>query len=166
VAQRTRLDQLLAADPELAVVWAVKELVAQLLTTRTAAQFTAEWNRLRAAVNASDLPEPAALLATLTRWKTEIRTFCLTRVTNAKTEAANLNAKNIKRRRTRLHQPPQLPGPYPPQRDRPERGVNTRPRSSTKSPQTPVRVRVLRREEGRCYFQELPVHPQLGHLTA
>ncbi len=97
VAQRTRLDQLLAADPELAVVWAVKELVAQLLTTRTAAQFTAEWNRLRAAVNASDLPEPAALLATLTRWKTEIRTFCLTPVTNAKTEAANLNAKNIKR---------------------------------------------------------------------
>ena len=39
----------------------------------------------------------AALFKTLTAWKTEIRTFCLTRVTNAKTEAANLNAKNIKR---------------------------------------------------------------------
>ena len=34
---------------------------------------------------------------TLKAWKTEIRTFCLTRVTNARTEAAKLNAKNIER---------------------------------------------------------------------
>jgi transposase len=97
VAQRSRLDQLLAADPELAVVWAVKELVAQLLAARTARDFTTEWARLEAAVAASDLPEPGALLKTLTAWKTEIRTFCLTRITNATTEALNLNAKNIKR---------------------------------------------------------------------
>ena len=37
------------------------------------------------------------MFKTLKAWKTEIRTFCLTRVTNARTEAANLNAKNIKR---------------------------------------------------------------------
>ena len=29
----------------------------------------------------------------------------------------------------------------------------------------PVRVRVLGRKEGRCFFQERPVHPQLGYLT-
>ncbi len=97
VAQRARLDQLLAADPELAVVWAIKEIVVQLLATRTVAAFDAEWARLQTAVRASTLPEPKALLRTLTGWKTEIRTFCLTRVTNARTEAANLNAKNIKR---------------------------------------------------------------------
>lgn len=48
-------------------------------------------------VSLSELPEPAALLKTLTAWKTEIREFCLTHVTNARTEAANLNAKNSKR---------------------------------------------------------------------
>ena len=97
VAQRSRLDQILAADIELAVVWAVKEIVIQLLLTRTNAAFDTEWTRLQAAVHATDLPEPAALFKTLTAWKEQIRTFCLTRVTNAKTEAANLNAKNIKR---------------------------------------------------------------------
>ena len=91
------LDQILAADVELAVVWAIKEIVIQLLATRTDAQFDSEWAPLETAVRATDLPEPAALFKTLKTWKTEIRTFCLTRVTNARTEAANLNAKNIKR---------------------------------------------------------------------
>ena len=97
IAQRTRLDQVLAADPELDTAWAVKEIVVQLLATTDADAFDAEWARLAAAVSLSALPEPAALLKTLTAWKTEIRAFCLTRVTNARTEAANLNAKNIKR---------------------------------------------------------------------
>lgn len=97
VAQRARLDQLLAADPELAVVWAIKEIVGQLLATRTESAFDAEWARLQTAVRATTLPEPKALFRTLTAWKAEIRNFCLTRVTNARTEAANLNAKNIKR---------------------------------------------------------------------
>ncbi len=96
-AQRSRLDQILAADVELAVVWAIKEITVQLLATSTSADFDAEWQQLETAVRATDLPEPAALFKTLTAWKTEIRTFCLTRVTNARTEAANLNAKNIKR---------------------------------------------------------------------
>ena len=97
LAQRSRLDQILAADAELAVVWAIKEITVQLLATRTSAEFAAEWAQLEAAVRATDLPEPAALFKTLKAWKAEIRTFCLTRVTNARTEAANLNAKNIKR---------------------------------------------------------------------
>ena len=96
-AQRSRLDAILAADVELAVVWAIKEITVQLLATCTRAGFDAEWDQLETAVRASDLPEPAALFKTLTAWKAEIRTFCLTRVTNARTEAANLNAKNIKR---------------------------------------------------------------------
>lgn len=97
VAQRSRLDQILAADVELAVVWAIKEITVQLLATCSSEDFEAEWQQLETAARASDLPEPAALFKTLTAWKAEIRTFCLTRVTNARTEAANLNAKNIKR---------------------------------------------------------------------
>ena len=31
---------------------------------------------------------------------------------------------------------------------------------------TPRRVRLLGREEGRCFFQELPIQPQLGDLAA
>jgi transposase len=96
-AQRARLDQLLAADPELAIAWAVKELVLQLLASTTENGFDAEWAQLQEAVRASELPEPHALLKTLTAWRNEIRAFCLTRVTNARTEAANLDAKNIKR---------------------------------------------------------------------
>lgn len=62
--QRVRGDGLLAADPELAVVWAIKEIVVQLLATRTVAAFDAEWARLQTAVRASTLPEPKALLRT------------------------------------------------------------------------------------------------------
>jgi transposase len=87
----------LATDDELAVVWAIKENTVQLLATCTSEDFDAEWDRLETAVRATDLPEPAALFKTLRAWKTEIRTGCLTRVTNARTEAANQNAKDIKR---------------------------------------------------------------------
>ena len=96
-AQRLRLDQILAADLELAVVWAVKETVVQLLATTTDEAFDTEWTRLATAVRATDLPEPKSLFRTLTAWRAEIRAFCLTRITNARTEAANLGAKNIKR---------------------------------------------------------------------
>ena len=75
----------------------VKEITVQLLATRTGSGFDDQWQRLETAARATDLPEPAALPKTLKACKTEIRAFCLTRVTNARTEAANLNAKNIKR---------------------------------------------------------------------
>ena len=65
VAQRSRLDQILATDVELAVVWAIKEIVVQLLTTRTDAEFDAQWAQLETAVRATDLPEPAALFKNL-----------------------------------------------------------------------------------------------------
>lgn len=43
VAQRSRLDHILAADVELAVVRAIKEITVQLLATRTGADFEAQW---------------------------------------------------------------------------------------------------------------------------
>lgn len=97
VAQRARLDALLAADEELAVAWAVKELVVQVMATSTRRAFNAAWKALQAAVAVSTLPEVHQLMKTLTAWQGEIRAFCLTRVTNARSEAANLNAKNLKR---------------------------------------------------------------------
>lgn len=96
-AQRHRLGELLAADGELAAAWAVKEFTRDLLATTTPAGFDTAWDRLDTAVALTTTPEPHALMKTLKAWKAEIRTFCLTRVSNAKTEAANLTAKNIKR---------------------------------------------------------------------
>lgn len=49
-------------------------------------------------MKASRLPEPLRLLfKTLTGGCRELLTFCLTRLTNAGTEAVNLNAKTFKR---------------------------------------------------------------------
>jgi transposase len=42
-------------------------------------------------------PETARLKTTIHRWWREIETFILTRLTNAKTEAANVTVKHIKR---------------------------------------------------------------------
>ncbi len=52
--------------------------------------FDTEWQQLETAVRATDLPEPAALFKNLKAWKAEIRTVCLTRVTNARTEDVSL----------------------------------------------------------------------------
>ena len=122
VAQRARLDQILAADPELAVVWAVKEIVVQLLATTTDSDFDTQWAHLETAVLATDLPEPAALFRTLKAWQAEIRVFCLTRVTSARDRGGEPEREEHQARRPRVRQPPQLPGPCPPRRDRQERG--------------------------------------------
>ena len=60
LAQRSRLDQILASDAELVVVWAIKEITVQLLATRTSAAFDTEWQQLETTVRATDLPEPAS----------------------------------------------------------------------------------------------------------
>jgi transposase len=95
--QRARLREVLDADLELAVVWGIKEHVRQLLAARDTATFQREWAALTKAVKATRLPEPASLFKTLTAWRRELLTFCRTRVTNARTEAANLTAKTFKR---------------------------------------------------------------------
>ena len=43
------------------------------------------------------MPETTRLRKTIDAWWPQIETFILTRVTNAKTEAANVTIKNIKR---------------------------------------------------------------------
>src|SRR5699024_9413819 len=52
---------------------------------------------LEKAARATRLPEPRTLFTTLSRWRRELLTFCRTRTTNARTEAANLTAKTFKR---------------------------------------------------------------------
>ncbi|AXH94828.1 ISL3 family transposase [Ornithinimicrobium avium] len=95
--QRSRLQEILAQDIELAVAWGIKEHVRQLLAARDTASFQRHWARLASAVRATRLPEPASLMRTLRAWRRELLTFCRSRVTNARTEAANLTAKTIKR---------------------------------------------------------------------
>ena len=97
VRQRARLTAILQQDIELAVAWGIKEHVRQLLAAPDTASFQREWARLEHAVKATRLPEPAALFKTLTAWRRELLTLCRTRVTNARTEAANLTAKTFKR---------------------------------------------------------------------
>ena len=97
VRQRTKLQEILAEDVELAVAWGIKEHVRQVLTARDTSSFQRHWARLESAVRATRLPEPVALFRTLRAWRRELLTFCRTRVTNARTEAANLTAKTIKR---------------------------------------------------------------------
>ena len=95
--QRTRLQQLPDEDIELAVAWGIKEHVRQLLAARDIASFQREWAALERAVKATRLPEPVALFKTLTAWRRELLTYCRTRITNARSEAANLKAKTFKR---------------------------------------------------------------------
>lgn len=95
--QRKRLTEVLDSDRQLALAWGVKEQVRQLLATRHVDAFHREWAYLERAVKASKLPEAERLLGTLRAWRRELLTFCRTRITNARTEAANLNAKTFKR---------------------------------------------------------------------
>jgi transposase len=97
VRQRARLTQILEQDIELAVAWGIKEHVRQLLAARDTSTFQREWAALTRAVRATRLPEPVALFKTLTAWRGELLTFARTRVTNARSEAANLTAKTFKR---------------------------------------------------------------------
>lgn len=97
VRQRERLREVLDADIELAVAWGIKEHVRQLLAARTLEVFHREWAALTRAVKATKLEEPRRLYKTLCAWRRPLLTFCRTRHTNARTEAANLTAKTFKR---------------------------------------------------------------------
>lgn len=97
VRQRARLQTILDADVELAVAWGIKEHVRQLMAARDISSFQRAWAGLQKAVRATRLPEPRTLFTTLSKWRRELLTFCRTRTTNARTEAANLTAKTFKR---------------------------------------------------------------------
>jgi transposase len=95
--QRERLTQVLALDRELAAAWAIKEAVRAVTAARSRRGFTRRWRALRELVNTAGLPEAARMLRSLQAWRRELYTFCLTRISNARTEAANLTAKTFKR---------------------------------------------------------------------
>jgi transposase len=96
-AQRGRMQEIIASDLELGVVWGIKEHVRQLLKTDHLDAFHRAWAELEHAVKATRMREAKSLFLTLKMWRKELLTFCRTRVTNARSEAANLNAKNLKR---------------------------------------------------------------------
>lgn len=97
LAQRARLEEVIAADLQLGIVWGIKEHVRQLLATQDTDTFHRAWAALEHAVKATTMAEAKSLFRTLKGWRKELLTFCRTRVTNARSEAANLNAKTLKR---------------------------------------------------------------------
>ena len=96
-AQRGRMQEIIGSDLELGVVWGIKEHVRQLLKTDHIDGFHRAWAELQNAVKATRMREAKSLFLTLKMWRKELLTFCRTRVTNARSEAANLSAKNLKR---------------------------------------------------------------------
>jgi transposase len=91
-AQRGRIQEIIATDIELGVVWGIKEHVRQLLKTDHIDAFHRAWAELEHAVKATRMFEAKSLFLTLRMWRRELLTFCRTRVTNARSEAANLSA--------------------------------------------------------------------------
>jgi transposase len=86
-------------DPtgELGAAWGVKERLRQLLATTDLAAADTARGLLGVAVVAADTDECWKLWNTINAWWEEIETFIETRVTNARTEAANTAIKQIKR---------------------------------------------------------------------
>lgn len=95
-----RLFQIFAHDDptdELGAAWGVKEHLRILLATTDLAAADTARGLLGIAVVAADTDECWKLWNTINAWWTEIETFIETRVTNARTEAANTMVKQIKR---------------------------------------------------------------------
>jgi transposase len=86
-------------DPtgELGAAWGVKERLRQLLATTDLDAADTARGLLGVAVLAADTEETWKLWNTINAWWDEIETFIETRVTNARTEAANTMVKQIKR---------------------------------------------------------------------
>ncbi len=97
---RARLDDVLAADDptkEIGAAWGVKEQLRLVLACTTLADAKAARRALNKYVGWAAMPETTRLKKTIDAWWPEIETFILTRATNARTEAANVTIKNIKR---------------------------------------------------------------------
>ena len=86
-------------DPtgELGAAWGVKERLRMLLACTNPDEAQQARMRLGVVVLAADMPETTKLWHTINDWWEEIEVFIDTRVTNAKTEAANTSVKQIKR---------------------------------------------------------------------
>ena len=97
ITQVERLKLILESDPELGVIYAIKEHVRQLLKATDVHEFQSRWAVLEKSVKATKMVEAKSLFRTLTAWRRELLVFVRTRLTNARSEAANLTAKNLKR---------------------------------------------------------------------
>ena len=100
VRGRSRLDDVLAADDptkEIGAAWGVKEQLRLLLACTRLADARAARGRFDQYVVWAAMPETTRLKKTIDAWWPEIETFTETRATNAKTEAANVTIKNLKR---------------------------------------------------------------------
>lgn len=97
IKQVERLKLILESDPELGVIYGIKEHVRQLLKTADIHEFQSRWAVLEKSVKATKMTEAKTLFRTLTAWRRELLVFVRTRLTNARSEAANLTAKNLKR---------------------------------------------------------------------
>lgn len=95
-----RLDRVFTADDptdELGAAWGVKERLRMLLACTDLEAADTARGLLGVAVLAADMPETTKLWNTINDWWDEIEVFITTRITNAKTEAANTSIKQIKR---------------------------------------------------------------------
>jgi transposase len=97
---RRRLDDVLAADDptlEISAAWGVKEQLRRLLACRSLPLARLARTRFNQYVAWAAMPETTRLKKTIDAWWPEIETFIDTRATNARTEAANVTIKNLKR---------------------------------------------------------------------
>jgi len=97
---REKLNTVLEVDDpthEIAAAGGVKEQLRRLPACTTMADATRERAFFNKVVEMAALPETTRLKKTIDTWWPAITTFIRTRVTNAKTEAANVTIKNIKR---------------------------------------------------------------------
>ena len=95
-----RLEHVLHADDptdELGAAWGIKEQVRILLRTTNLHDAHEAKMLLGYYVLVAHMPETARLWDTICAWWTEIEILITTRVTNARTEAANTSIKNSKR---------------------------------------------------------------------
>lgn len=97
---RHRLDEVFATDDptgELGAAWGIKEGLRLILASRTLEEARAAKQRLEGWVTDADTDETTRLWDTLNTWWPAIEVFITSRVTNARTEAANTAIKHIKR---------------------------------------------------------------------
>ncbi|MDQ2850217.1 MAG: ISL3 family transposase [Actinomycetota bacterium] len=95
-----KLNHVLATDDptkEIGAAWGVKEQLRRLLACQTLVDARLERATFNQYVTWADMPETTRLKKTIDAWWAAIEVFITTRVTNAKTEAANVTIKNIKR---------------------------------------------------------------------
>jgi len=98
---RVKLDHVLGTDDpteEIGAAWGIKEaLRLTLMSPNVAIARQRKTELFDRYVAGAQMPEATRLKKTIDDWWPEIETFVATRVTNARTEAANVTIKNIKR---------------------------------------------------------------------